>query len=283
MNKYEIFDKITNSIIQKLHEGVIPWRKSWQTGIPANYVSKRYYNGINFIYLGMMDYPSPYYLTFLQCKQRGGCIKQGEEGSLVVFWKLYDIQEQTEDKDSRLTKIPILRYSYVFNLQQTSLYSEDERPKIISAETIIENLNVKPVIINNFRKCYYSLDRDLISIPVIKDFDSPAEYYSSLFHEIIHWTGHANRLGRKMTGDGNENAFEELVAEIGSAYLCGMAGIMPATVDNQAAYINSWLRAVSEDNKFLVDAAIAAKKAVNYLIDESLLNINCNLELKSAK
>ena len=245
MNKQEIFDKITNSIIEKLHEGILPWRKSWRIGIPANYISKRYYNGINFIYLSLQDFPSPYYLTYLQAKQHGSFINKGEEGSLVVFWKIYEMQNKDKANDSEVNRIPILRYSYVFNLQQTSLYSVDERPAITSAETILQNLKQKPIILHNFRKCYYSMDRDLISIPVITDFDSPTEFYSSLYHEIVHWTGHSSRLNRKMIGDGIEHAFEELVAEIGSTYLCGLSGIMPATLDNQAAYINSWIKAVN--------------------------------------
>ena len=237
MNKQDVYSKITSSILAKLQEGVIPWRKSWRTGIPANFISKRYYNGINFIYLSLQDYPSPYYLTYLQAKQLGGLVNKGEEGSPVVFWKIYETPDNDDSSDTDINRIPILRYSYVFNLQQTSLYSVDERPSIISAETILQSLKQKPVILHNFRQCYYSMERDLISIPVIADFDSPAEYYSSLFHEIIHWTGHPNRLNRKMIGTGVEHVYEELIAEIGSAYLCGVSGIMPATLENQVAYI----------------------------------------------
>ena len=275
MNKQDLYNKITSSILAKLQEGVIPWRKSWRTGIPANFVSKRYYNGINFVYLSLRDFPSPYYLTFLQTKQLGGFVNKGEEGSLVVFWKIYETPDNDDSSDTGINRIPILRYSYVFNLQQTSLYSIDERPAIISAEIILQNFKEKPVILHNFRNCYYSIDRDVISVPVITDFDSPAEFYSSLYHEVIHWTGHAKRLNRNMSHESKVMAFEELVAEIGSAYLCGLSGIMPATLNNQASYINSWIKAVNEDNLFLIKAATTAKQAINYLLDESIINTNC--------
>ncbi|MBV6419391.1 MAG: DNA primase TraC [Ignavibacteriaceae bacterium] len=274
MFKSEIFNKTTDAILQKLKEGIIPWRKSWKSGIPRNYISKRPYNGINFLSLCTMDFSSPYFLTFLQCKQKNGYIKRGEQGTLVVFWKLEDTLDAggKDDISNQVKQVPLLRYSYVFNINQTSIsVGSDDAAKIIPAEKIIESIEDKPVIKHNFRRCYYSVQQDIISIPVIDEFDKPEEYYSSLFHELIHWTGHPSRLRRDLSAMDDAYAFEELIAEIGSSFLGALAGISPSILDNQAAYINGWLNLISDNKQILVRASIEARKAVDYLLSESVI------------
>lgn len=257
MNKNEIFSQITNKIIAKLKEGVLPWRKSWKSGIPMNYISKRPYNGINFISLLMNDYASPYYLTFLQCKEKQGKVLPGQKGSLVIFWSLKEIIDSEED--SKL--VPLLRYSYVFNLTQTDLYKEGEASFLkIKCEELLKSLKIQPVIRNNISRSYYSPTEDYISLPCVKDFSSLDEYYSTLFHELIHWTGHKSRLNRLL-----DKPAEELVAEIGAAYLSAISGIENNVIDNQVAYIKSWLKIVKSANGGLLECTKHAQTAINYL------------------
>ena len=271
MNRTGIFNKITESIIAKLNDDIIPWRKSWKRGLPTNYVSNRPYNGINFLSLCSMDFASPFFLTYLQCKAKNGYVNKGEHGSLVVFWKI----EQTADISGRELisnrKVkPLFQYSYVYNISQTSLYAGvDESVKIISAERIISDLKVKPIIKNNIRGCFYNTSQDFISIPVINDFDSPEEYYSSLFHELIHWTAHKSRLGRDLSAEDENYSIEELTAELGSSYLCGLTGISSKVIENQTAYISGWLKTLSGDRQMILKASLAARKALEYLLHQA--------------
>lgn len=269
MNRNDIYQSITDKIKVKLEAGVLPWRKSWQSGIPCNLISKRHYNGINFLSLIAEDHPSPYYLTFLQCKERGGKVLEGAKGSLIIFWKIHVFENAADPNTS--AKVPILRYSYVFNLSQTTLYSDTtDEVKLLSCEEAIKNISPAPVIKHNINKCYYSMAGDYISIPVITDFDNPGEYYSSLFHELVHWTGAANRLNRDLSK--TSHAEEELIAEIGSAYLCGMCGIEQSVLSAQASYIGTWLKSMAQEPIHLIKAAKLAQQAVDYVLNSSFKN-----------
>lgn len=182
MNRHEIYNSITAKIMDKLNTGIIPWRRSWSIGIPHNYVSSRPYNGINFLSLISNDDPAPGYLTFLQAKELGAQINKGASGRLIVFWKMLDIE--SSKKDSSAAKIPLLRYSYVFNLSQTSLYNDKSNScQIVSAEELISQMQL-PAIKNNYRRCAYSLTDDYITLPKITDFESAAEYYSAFFMKL---------------------------------------------------------------------------------------------------
>jgi len=160
MNKNEFLNGITMSIIDRLSNGTLPWRRSWKTGVPANFISKRAYSGINFISLIMKDYPSPYYLTFLQCKEKNGIINKGSSGCLVIYWEVKEFPSTSDEE--KLKRIPIVRMSYVLNLSQTSLHEERSTPVILSCEELIEKMPLKPVIKHNIRGCYYSPVEDYI-------------------------------------------------------------------------------------------------------------------------
>ncbi len=267
MNRNELFDRITNQIKAKLEEGVLPWRKSWKTGVPSNFITKNPYRGINFIMLLLNNYPSPYYLSFLQCKLKRGMLNKGAHGTQIIY---YEVKVYPDRKDpEKLKNIPLLRYSTVFNLSQTSLYKPDTEEKaiILSCEEVISQMNPQPVIKNNIGHCYYAPVDDYISVPAINDFQSSGEYYSSLFHELIHWTGNEKRLNRlPARKDVNNTMSEELVAEIGSAYLCGLCGIESSVIDNQASYIASWLKGLNDDPMLFLNASVVAQKAVSFII-----------------
>lgn len=267
MNRIDFIGTITSKLIEKLNEGTLPWRKSWKVGLPSNFITKNPYNGINFISLLLNEYPSPYYLTFLQCKEKGGMINKGEKGYPVVYWKIMnnDILD-AKTNELKSSKIPFIRYSYVFNLYQTTLYSESTAPLIQECESIINNMKPKPIIKHNSVRCYYSPQEDYISLPRIEDFESREEYYSSLFHELIHWTGHPSRLNRAADkSDKDVYAYEELIAEIGSAYLCSLCGISNTIIDNQASYIQGWIKILKKDSKVLMDIGKEVNRAIEII------------------
>ncbi len=201
-------------------------------------------------------------------------INKGSSGQLIVYWELKDfIHSKDDSEEIDIRKIPFIKYSFVFNLSQTTLYKENPGNfEIISCEELIRKFNVRPEIRNNPRACYYSINDDYISLPRIQDFEIPEEYYSSLFHEVIHWTGHASRLNRISSRSRQDKAVEELVAEIGSAYLCGLSGIKPKVLENQASYISGWLDKLQQDESLFITAAIQAQKATNYLLEFSYRN-----------
>lgn len=180
MNKRtQLYEDITNKIMAKLQQGVLPWRKSWgKNGLPRNFISGKVYQGINYLNLVFDDYPSPYYLTYLQCKSLKGLVHKGSKSKSILFWKINEIENGDDVKS-----VPFLRLSHIFNLSQTSLYNKSEStpPTNISCEEIINNMPNKPVIKHNFQRCFYDPTEDYISTPIISDFESEAEF-------LVHYT-----------------------------------------------------------------------------------------------
>jgi antirestriction protein ArdC len=258
MNRRELYERLTSQIISDLKKGIIPWRKTWKVELPANYLTKKPYQGINFLNLLRCEYPTPYYLTYLQCKERGGYVKKGESGHLIIYWSIKEIEEGDE-----VCEVPIVRYSYVFNLAQTSLYKgEREEMELRSCREIVDRMPNPPEIRYNTSRCYYNPAEDVVSMVPRENFINVEEYYSALYHELIHSTAHASRLNR---GFKEDYAYEELIAEIGSVYLSGLSGIMPRTLKNQVSYIGTWLKMIEGNPKVLLRAAAEAQKAVNYI------------------
>lgn len=264
-----VYSKITEQIKQKLQEGTLPWCKSWIIGLPQNYFSRRVYSGINFLSLCLNDYPSPYFLTYLQCKNNGGLVNKNEKGHPIIFWKILEENKLDSGIKQYPVKTPLVMSSYVFNLSQTNLYKPGiENMLLRKCEEILEAMIEKPVIKHNTLRCCYYPGEDYISLPAPEDFNSIDEYYSSLFHEVVHWTGSMGRLARFCNiADATEKAGEELVAELGSAYLCGLCGISSTVIDNQASYLDSWLSGVKQEPMLFIKAAVAANKAINYILN----------------
>jgi len=165
-----------------------------------------------------------------------------------------------KSKGAARVPVPYLKYSYAFNLSQTSLYNAAESNiGIITTDELISQMQNIPLIKNNYRRCSYNITDDYISLPIITDFDSTGEYYSSLFHELIHSTGHPSRLNRISIHDTKDDySEEELVAELGSAYLCFMCGISNEVLENQAAYLQGWYSKLQNDPSVLIRASIQA-------------------------
>jgi antirestriction protein ArdC len=281
MNNSDLFEIVTQKIIAILETGVVPWKVPWKTknGMPRNLGSNRPYSGINFWMLLCAKFESPFYLTFDQARSLGGTVRKGEKATLVVFWK---ILESTE-KDGTIKKTPFLRYYNVFNLTQTEGIDPKHIPDnesfdrdfntIAAAEQLIYEWKDCPTITWDDTHAFYAPLEDKVYMPPQRTFLNDELCYSVLYHELIHSTGHLSRLGRHEKLKDQYSNFqiysqEELVAEMGAAYLCGITGIEQQTIQNNAAYIKSWIRTFRDDPKVLVLAAAQAQNAVNYMINQ---------------
>lgn len=279
-----VYQVITDRIVHLLEQGTIPWQKPWKSSdqAPQNFVSRKPYRGVNVFLLNCLGYASPYFLTFKQAQQLGGFVKKGEKGCPVVFWKWLEV----EDKETHESKrIPFLRYFSVFNVTQCENIPAPNEETILSpapapspieaAEEIVQGMPQRPEIKSGLDRAFYSPRQDYVGMPAVQQFKGGEEYYSTLFHELTHATGHDSRLNRKgvSRSEGTLASFgsdpyarEELVAEMGSAFLCGEAGIVDRVIDNSAAYVASWLERLKNDSKLVVTAAAQAQKAADFIL-----------------
>jgi len=278
----KIYQMITDQILTKLDQGVVPWRKPWnaESGSPKNLISKKPYRGINPLMLSCSGFASPWWLSFRQIKQSGGKVLKGQKGTPVIFWKFLDKEIEKENGEAEIRKIPMLRYYLVWNLEQTeginpkkipTAETREDMDPIEAAEAIVAGMPNAPEILFMGTQACYSPGQDQVWIPKAKYFHTQEEYYSAIFHELTHATGHKNRLNRPGITEriqfGSENySKEELVAEMGSAMLCGIAGIENSTIDNSAAYIDGWRKKISEDPKLVILAAAQAQKAADHIL-----------------
>lgn len=268
MNVYEI---VTEKIIKELENGTIPWSRPWGIeGAPINFTSKKEYRGINTFLLAMARRSTPYWLTLKQANALDGSVKAGEKGSPIVYFQWIEKEDGEE--------FPLLKYYTVFNADQIRGI---EFPKIAarvfnpieSAETVVTGMPKRPEIIHAEPRAYYRPSTDIINMPKKELFTSEHGYYSTLFHELAHSTGHASRLDRHFK-DGADCHFgsatyakEELVAEMSNAFLCATVGI-DNEIQNNAAYIASWLKALKNDRKMAVVAAAQAQKVADFILNK---------------
>ena len=263
-----VFEIVTEKILDELRKGVVPWKKPWRTGFAQNWESKRPYTGINLFLV-----PSGEYATFNQIKKAGGHIKKGEKGWLIVFWKMLDVKEEGEENGPK-KKIPYLRYYNVWeiNTQCEGLESkgiEYKHDPIPEAEAIVLGYENKPVIVGA-GDAWYNPALDKIGCPTLNFFTKKEEYYTTMFHEMTHSTGHPSRLNRFGIESGvlrgEAYSKEELVAEMGAAILAGHCGISNETIQHSASYIHNWLNVLKGDPKMVVCAASKAQAAVNFIL-----------------
>ena len=263
----------------------IPWQKTWKNEMPKNFVSNIPYKGINTLLLGLQDYESSYWLSFRQVKELSGWVKKGEQSTMVVLWKPVVTNNRHQEVDEATADVSfLLRYYNVFNLAQVELPDEilkkrittsSTNSKLITAETIIQGYPKPPaIVINNVIPNPRYLPRiDRVEIQSISNFKTSDDYYASLYHELAHSTGSKERLNRKGITDpiefGSERySREELVAEISASFLCSMSGV-ENTIENQSAYIQSWLHALNNDSRMVLIAASQAQKACDYILNVS--------------
>jgi antirestriction protein ArdC len=264
----EVYQYVTERILNALSRGVIPWRKPWNgtPNVPMNFVTRRPYRGSNRILLDPMvtGFRSPYWMTYKQAANVGGQVRKGEKSSMAVFWKF------VEDRKNPQRKIPFLRYFNVFNLDQIDgIEVPQPVPNAIAsierAEQIVNGWSGPRMIENGGDKCCYVPSTDTISMAPRSTFCTAEAWYATLYHEMVHSTGHASRLDRLKPGR-EEYAREELVAELGASFLCEEAGIGNALTDNSAAYIAGWMRALQDDPKAIVIASGAAERAADLIL-----------------
>ncbi len=283
----DVYAIVTEKIINLLEQGVVPWRRPWTGGgLPRNVVSKKPYRGINHFLLSASKYVQPYWLTMRQANELGGHIRKGEESTIIVFWKVEDRRAETEptseaETDNESRRRFVLRYYRVWNVEQCELTERalEKLPKIEThqhdsieaVERIIAGMPNPPAIEHAGTKAFYSSAADRITMPPRNLFVSAEEYGSTIFHEAIHSTGHGKRLARESITEAAEfgsaaYSKEELIAEMGGAYLCAEAGISNAVIANQAAYVAGWLKKLRDDRRLVILAAAQAQHAADFIL-----------------
>lgn len=276
---FDIYQVVTDKIIKKMEEGNFKWVKGWSGTFDGafNRISKKPYSLLNQM---LLDHDGEY-ATFKQWTSLGGKIKKGEKSEMVVFWSFIEKKEKDENGIEKVvSKFPMLKYFNVFHISQVEgvepLQKEKrkENEQIKSAQEIVDNYfnNEKLKLVNKDKaRAFYSPSLDYINMPELNQFTSSNEYYSTLFHEMVHSTGHSSRLNRGLennAGFGSESySKEELVAEIGSAGLCEIANISTNnTFINSVAYLQSWIKVLKDDKKLIVSASSKAEKAIEYIL-----------------
>ena len=274
-SRFDVYNMITEEFIAALEGNTIPWRKSWTTGLPKNLITKREYHGINILLLGLRG-QDEYYLTFKQAQFLGGSIRRGAESIPIVYWKINEQIVRDEKTGEQVVKTyPILRYYRVFGISQTvgldkHIPKGHPNPPIHSCQEVIDEN--APRIEYGLKPCYRP-STDTIRIPNRSEFFTSEDYYSTLFHELAHWTGHASRLDRYLSGLSpfrmEDYSREELVAEMTASFLCSSTGIRNTRIiEDEIAYIQSWIRVLKEDTKALIQAGMKAKQATAFLLKE---------------
>lgn len=278
--KKDVYEMVTDRIIEQLEQGVIPWEKPWGGVIDGAYnrISKKPYSLLN----QMLLQHSGEYATFKQWSELGGHIRKGEKAEIVVFWKLQPYEEENADGEKIIKQIPLLRYYNVFHVSQVdgiepkeldlNEFEPIEEAERIKTEYMTrEHLKILEKLTD---KAFYSPTFDYIQIPCKEQYQNVEEFYSTLFHEMVHSTGYKTRLDREDVKDcmyfGSENySKEELTAELGSAFLVNLLGIETKnSFRNSSAYIQGWLGRLRGDKKFIVSASSKAEKAVKYILNE---------------
>jgi antirestriction protein ArdC len=283
----DLMQRVTDQLIEAMEEGRVPWRKPWtEYGPPRNAATGRHYHGVNILLLTLRqqagEFEYPLWLTLRQANERGGRVRKGERGQLVVFSKRTTEEVRNEKTGEMEEKSRFMwRPFYVFNVAQlegVEFIAPSPPARVVSpieaAEAVWAGYRTAPPLHHGGDRAFYRRPpRDEIHMPRRERFESDAAYYETLFHEAVHSTGASHRLNRStleqagVFGDANYSQ-EELVAEIGSAMLMAHAGLTP-DYRNSAAYLQGWLRALKDDRRLIVRASKEAERAVHYIAPAS--------------
>jgi len=268
-----VYQEVTNSIIEQLEKGAAPWIKPWRVDSTAdkNLLSNKPYQGINRLILGLSSmvkgYDTPVWASFKQFESLGATVRKEEKGTKIVWFS----PVKKENKDTGETEVyNALKSYYVFNVAQCDgieIQAPNKEEKTFNAIDAAEQRIIKTgaAISHGGDAAFYAPSVDRIQMPHKSAFDNESSYYATAFHELTHWTGAKHRLDRtfgKKFAD-SQYAFEELVAEIGAAYLCQDYRIQGEL--RHAGYIGHWLKAMRADSKAIFKAAALAQKAADYL------------------
>ena len=273
---HQVYQAVTDSIISELERGAIPWVKPWRADSTAdrNVINNKPYQGINRLILGMAsmikNYDAPIWGSFQQFQQLGYNIKKGEKGTQIVFYKPVSTQKELPDGTIENNGYSVLKAYWIFNISQTDapitkIQPDDAKPfnTISECENTLSKSGAS--IQHGGDGAFFVPSLDKINLPNKTAFNSESDYYATAFHELVHWSGAKHRLDRDLSGKyGNPSyAFEELIAEIGAAYLCADHRLQGEL--RHAGYIQSWLKALRDDNKAIFKAAAYAQKAADYI------------------
>lgn len=282
----DIYSRVTDRILSDLEKGARPWFKPWSGGNTEDRITRPLrhngepYRGVNVLMLWSeaMDkgYIAPIWMTFKQALHLKGHVRKGEHGTLVIHADTFT-KTGTDDKGEEVEQtIPFMKGYTVFNVEQIDGLPDRYYPKpepkgeparlIEEAEAFFKGTGA--TIRHGGDSAFYAPGPDLVQLPPPESFKDPESYEAIKAHELTHWTSHPLRLAREFSGKrfGDEGyAFEELVAELGSAFLCVDLGITPEPREDHASYLSSWLKVLKRDNRAIVSAAAHAQKAVDYL------------------
>lgn len=287
--KQDVYARVTSQIINAIEQGVGNWRMPWHTSgrfafSPINVTSKKAYRGINTLCLWAAaqskGYESGEWGTYPQWQERGVQVRKGEKATLVVFWKFAsDSAETQEDGEETIpagrSRLLFSRGYSVFNASQVDGYTPKVQPdtpvieRIEQAEAFFKKIGAN--VRHGGNQAYYAPASDHIQMPAFQAFRESVSYYSTLAHEHTHWTANAGRCNRQQGKRFGDNAYaaEELIAELGAAFVCAHLGLSTEPQPDHAQYINSWLRVLKADNRAIFTAASKAQQAADFLIQQS--------------
>jgi len=279
----DVFKVVTDQILKQLEGGIIPWRRPWSTDAPTSYATNKEYQGINTILL-QSNFESPYWLTFRQAQRMGGAVRAGEKGCPIVFVDRIVKEEQNEKGEPSFRVLSFLKYYTVFNWCQTKGLPEKiplgrDNQQIPGAEELLRRRG--PCIDTDTERAYYRPHNDTIYLPALDQFESSEAYYATAFHELTHWTGGAGRLCRDTVRNyhvGKDvRSQEELTAEMGAAFFCQIAALDTSkTLQNSTAYIQSWVRHLQNNPKWVLKSSKQAKDAVEFVMTGKLQEVRAH-------
>ena len=276
--KLDVYELVTERILASLAAGVAPWKSPYLAGVgfPTNFTTGNRYRGVNVFLLGLSGFSSPWWLTFRQAKELGGSVRKGEKGSMVVKYGTFEAEDESGEAEKRM----FLKTYTVFNscqIDEVSFPQPEARAlsnDCEEARKIVAGMQQRPEIKHGSAQAFYRPSEDFVSMPDAVNMASESAYFSTLFHELTHSTGHASRLARKSLMEnigkvGNKSTYaeEELVAEMGASFLNAHAGILETEIENSAAYLASWAKAIKEDRSIsVIRAASQAQKAADFIL-----------------
>jgi antirestriction protein ArdC len=285
VSRRDLYQQVTDTIFKQLDAGTIPWQQPWKSesqrllNLPQNSVTSKRYRGINILLLWSsaleQNFQSPEWASFKQWKLKGEAIRKGEKGSMIVYYDTFE-----KEVDGEIKNIPFLKMSTVFNRCQLVGYVPEqeimpETTSLFERLSLVEEFvkNTNAVIEHNGDQACYIPSIDKIHMPLAdtfvdtQDCNATENYYATLHHELVHWTGSTTRLNRNMGKKFGDISYaaEELVAELGAAFLCADFGLQTVDKGNHASYIDHWRQVLSQDKHCLIAAASEASKAVDYL------------------
>lgn len=289
-SRFDVYQHVTDTILKSLETGTAPWVKPWKDGNPAigaprNAVSEKAYRGINIPLLLVSEMANGFndsrWMTYKQAQEMGGNVRKGEKGTQIVFWRFLTVEDKHADatgEEGPSKEIPFLRLYTVFNAAQCDGLPRVETPAPTipafhharAAECF--NANAPKLRHGGDRACYIPAI-DTITLPPVEAFKDESNYWGTALHELTHWTGHESRLNRDLKNRFGSKAYaaEELIAEMGAAFLCASVGIEGKL--QHAEYINNWIQIMKSDKRAIFTASSKAQQAADFILKASPVEV----------